>query len=161
MSAEEQGGSVHFRVRVVYQNDGEPVPNLAPTAVAIGPDGVEAAPVTFDEADTVGEYEGLVAFGAPGAWKVRFDVAEPEGTLTVDRTVVAPTTTVVPTTLAPTTVAPTTVAPATTVVTSTTVPTTEESDGSPGAPVVVAALAAAVVMGGVVATARRRRGRER
>ena len=148
VSAEEQAGAVQYRVRVVYQNDGDPVPNVTLTAVAIAPDGAEAAPVTFAKADTAGEYEATVSFPAPGAWKVRFDVAEPEGTLTVDHAVAA-STTVAPTTGAPTTEAPTTTA------------ASDDDDGesSGGAAVVVAALASGVVLMSAIVMSRRRRDR--
>lgn len=72
VSAEEQAGAVQYRVRVVYQNDGDPVPNVTLTAVAIAPDGAEAAPVTFAKADTAGEYEATVWLPAPGAWEGPF-----------------------------------------------------------------------------------------
>lgn len=165
VSAEEQAGAVHYRVRVVYQNDGEPVPNVTPTAVVIAPDGTEAAPVTFAKADTAGEYEATVSFPAPGAWKVRFDVAEPEGTLTVDQAVAA-STTVAPTTEAPTTEAPTTTdAPVATAPAVTTASTTESDDdgddgeSSGGGAVVVAALASGVVLMSAIVMSRRRRDR--
>jgi len=159
VSAEEQAGAVHYRVRVVYQNDGEPVPNVTPTAVAIAPDGAEAAPVTFAKADTAGEYEATVSFPAPGAWKVRFDVAEPEGSLTVDQAVAA-STTVAPTTGAPTTEAPTTTgAPTTEAPTTTAASDDDDGESSGGAAVVVAALASGVVLMSAIVMSRRRRDR--
>jgi len=165
VSAEEQAGAVHYRVRVVYQNDGEPVPNVTLIAVAIAPDGVETVPVTFAKSDVAGEYEATVSFPAPGAWKVRFDVAEPEGTLTVDQAVAAPTT-VAPTTEAPTSEAPpTTNAPVATAPAVTTASTTESDDdggdgeSSGGGAVVVAALASGVVLMSAIVMSRRRRDR--
>ncbi len=165
VSAEEQAGAIHYRVRVVYQNDGEPVPNVTLIAVAIAPDGVETVPVTFAKSDVAGEYEATVSFPAPGAWKVRFDVAEPEGTLTVDQAVAA-STTVAPTTEAPTSEAPpTTNAPVATAPAVTTASTTESDDdgddgeSSGGGAVVVAALASGVVLMSAIVMSRRRRDR--
>lgn len=114
-------GTVRYRIRVVYQNDGDPVPGLAPTAVAIAPDGAERPAVPMIPADVAGEYEGEVLLDGPGAWRVRFDVAEPTGTLVVDRTVPEPTS--APPTTEPPTTEPTTTSPAST-------PTTTPADVS-------------------------------
>lgn len=89
--------SVRYVVRVTWENDGHPATGAVVTATAVAPDGTQTTPVTLEQVDDDGRYEGTVEHPAPGAWTVRFTVVEPPGTLEHPVDLAAPT----PTTAAP------------------------------------------------------------
>jgi hypothetical protein len=88
-AAHPAGTSVHFIVRVTWENDGHPATDSVVTATARGSDGTERTPVTLAPIDDEGRYANAIDFGAPGTWMVRFTSSDPTATAEVTATVEA------------------------------------------------------------------------
>jgi YtkA-like len=80
-AAHPAGLSIHYFVRVTWENDGHPANDATVTATAIGPDGTQLTPVTLTPADDDGRYEGVVDYPAAGTWTLRLTSIDPTGTL--------------------------------------------------------------------------------
>jgi hypothetical protein len=89
-AAHPAGTSVHFIVRVTWENDGQPAADAVVTATAVGSDGTQLTPVTLTPIDDDGCYANPVDFGSPGSWTVRFTSIDPTGTAEVTQAVEAP-----------------------------------------------------------------------
>ncbi|HZA76746.1 MAG TPA: hypothetical protein VE623_10205 [Acidimicrobiales bacterium] len=83
------GTSVHFIVRVTWENDGHPATDATVTATAVSSDGTELTPVALAPIDDDGRYANSVNFDAPGSWTVRFTSIDPTGTAQVTQEVEA------------------------------------------------------------------------
>ena len=90
-AAHPAGTSVHFIVRITWENDGHPATDAVVTATARGSDGTELTPVTLAPIDDEGRYANAIDFGSPGTWMVRFTSSEPTATSEVTATVDATT----------------------------------------------------------------------
>jgi hypothetical protein len=90
-AAHPAGTSVHFIVRITWENDGHPATDAVVTATARGSDGTELTPVTLAPIDEEGRYANAIDFGSPGTWMVRFTSSEPTATSEITATVDAPT----------------------------------------------------------------------
>jgi hypothetical protein len=90
-AAHPAGTSVHFIVRVTWENDGRPATGAAVTATAMASDGTRLMPVTLAPIDEDGRYANAIDFGSPGSWTVRFTSVDPAGTADVTQTVDAAT----------------------------------------------------------------------
>ncbi|MGH9192877.1 MAG: hypothetical protein ACRDZ0_10470 [Acidimicrobiales bacterium] len=88
-AAHPAGTSIHFIVRVTWENDGHPAADAVVTATAVGGDGTQLTPVTLAPVDD-GRYANAIDFGSSGAWAVRFTSIDPTGAAEVDQTVEAP-----------------------------------------------------------------------
>jgi hypothetical protein len=88
-AAHPAGTSVHFIVRVTWENDGHPASGSVVTATARDRDGTELTPVTLAPIDDEGRYANAIDFGSPGTWMVRFESSEPTATSEVTATVEA------------------------------------------------------------------------
>jgi hypothetical protein len=88
-AAHPAGTSVHFIVRVTWENDGHPATDSIVTATARGSDGTELTPVTLAPIDDEGRYANAIDFGSPGRWMVRFTSSDPTATAEVTATVEA------------------------------------------------------------------------
>jgi hypothetical protein len=88
-AAHPAGTSVHFIVRVTWENDGHPATDAVVTATARDGDGRELTPVTLAPIDDEGRYANAIDFGSPGTWMVRFTSSEPTATSEVTATVEA------------------------------------------------------------------------
>jgi hypothetical protein len=88
-AAHPAGTSVHFIVRVTWENDGHPATDSVVTATARGRDGTELTPVTLAPIDDEGRYADAIDFGSPGTWMVRFTSSDPTATAEVTATVEA------------------------------------------------------------------------
>jgi hypothetical protein len=88
-AAHPAGTSVHFIVRVTWENDGHPATDSVVTATARGSDGTELTPVTLAPIDDEGRYANAIDFGSPGTWMVRFTSSDPTATAEVTATVEA------------------------------------------------------------------------
>jgi len=88
-AAHPAGTSVHFIVRVTWENDGHPATDSVVTATARGSDGTELTPVTLAPIDDEGRYANAIDFGSPGRWMVRFTSSDPTATAEVTATVEA------------------------------------------------------------------------
>ena len=86
-AAHPAGTSVHFIVRVTWENDGHPATDSVVTATARDSDGTELTPVTLAPIDDQGRYANAIDFGSPGTWMVRFASSEPTATSEVTATV--------------------------------------------------------------------------
>jgi hypothetical protein len=86
-AAHPAGTSVHFIVRVTWQNDSHPAADAVVTATAVGSDGTQLNPVTLAPFDDDGRYANPIDFGAPGTWTVRFRSIDPTGTAEVTQSV--------------------------------------------------------------------------
>jgi hypothetical protein len=86
-AAHPAGTSVHFIVRITWENDGHPATDAVVTATARGSDGTELTPVTLAPIDDEGRYANAIDFGSPGTWMVRFTSSEPTATSEVTATV--------------------------------------------------------------------------
>ncbi|MGH9227284.1 MAG: hypothetical protein ACRD07_00915 [Acidimicrobiales bacterium] len=89
-AAHPAGTSVHFIVRVTWENDGHPAADAVVTATAVGSDGTRLTPVTLAPIDDDGGYANTIEFGEPGSWTVRFTSIDPTGTTEVTQPVEAP-----------------------------------------------------------------------
>jgi hypothetical protein len=89
-AAHPAGTSVHFIVRVTWENDGHPAADAVVTATAVGGDGTQLTPVTLAPVDDDGRYANAIDFGSSGAWTVRFTSIDPTGAAKVSQTVEAP-----------------------------------------------------------------------
>ena len=156
-------GSVHYRVRVVYENDGDPVPGVVGTAIASAA-GVDqpAVPLTA-VAGVIGDYEATVALPGPGPWTVRFEATDPEAVLSVEgvvpSTTMPPTTTstVPPTTVLPTTVPSTTAAPSSGASAANAAAEQRDDDGRGSTGPVLAVVTGLVVVAAAVGVSARRK----
>lgn len=83
------GTSVHFIVRVTWENDGRPAADAVVTATAVDSDGARLTPVTLAPADGDGRYANAIEFGSPGTWTIRFASTNPTGTSEVTQAVEA------------------------------------------------------------------------
>jgi hypothetical protein len=88
-AAHPAGTSVHFIVRVTWENDGHPATDSVVTATARGSDGTELTPVTLAPIDDEGRYANAIDFESPGTWMVRFTSSDPTATAEVTATVEA------------------------------------------------------------------------
>jgi hypothetical protein len=86
-AAHPAGTSVHFIVRVTWEDDGHPATDSVVTATARDSDGTELTPVTLAPIDDEGRYANAIDFGSPGTWMVRFASSEPTATSEVTATV--------------------------------------------------------------------------
>jgi hypothetical protein len=86
-AAHPAGTSVHFIVRVTWENDGHPATDSVVTATARDSNGTELTPVTLAPIDDEGRYANAIDFGSPGTWMVRFASSEPTATSEVTATV--------------------------------------------------------------------------
>jgi len=84
------GMSVHFIVRVTWENDGHPAADAVVTATAVASDGTQLTPVTLAPIDDDGRYANPIDFDASGSWTVRFTSIDPTGTAEVTQTIEAP-----------------------------------------------------------------------
>lgn len=101
-SAEARADSVHYRVRLVYEGDGDPVDDATITAVVVG--APSATPQAFQPAGADGVYEATVRLPGPGVWTVRLTSVTPPATAERTEAVAAPATTApTPTSSPPTT----------------------------------------------------------
>jgi hypothetical protein len=89
-AAHPAGLSVHFIVRVTWENDGHPADDAVVTATAVASDGSQLNPVTLAPIDDDGGYANPIDFDAPGSWTVRFTSIDPTGTAEVTQAVEAP-----------------------------------------------------------------------
>jgi hypothetical protein len=78
-AAHPAGTSVHFIVRVTWENDGHPAADAVVTATAVASDGTQLTPVTLAPIDDDGRYANAIDFGSPGSWTVRFTSIDPTG----------------------------------------------------------------------------------
>ena len=126
--------ALRLRVRLIYSNDTEPVTSGATvTAIATGPGGATAGPVTFSYTGTDGYYEAPMTFSGPGTWLVDYTATKPAASyldheVSVSGPPVTSPTTAPPT--APTTAPPT--APPTTPPTSAATTTTTRPSTTTG-----------------------------
>jgi hypothetical protein len=88
-AAHPAGTSVHYIVRVTWEDDGHPASDSVVTAAARGSDGTELTPVTLAPIDDDGRYANAIDFGSPGSWIVRFTSVDPTATAEVTATVEA------------------------------------------------------------------------
>jgi hypothetical protein len=89
-AAHPAGTSVHFIVRVTWEDDGHPANDSVVTATARAGDGTELTPVTLAPIDDEGRYANAIDFGSPGTWMVRFTSVDPTAAAEVTATVEAP-----------------------------------------------------------------------
>jgi hypothetical protein len=80
-AAHPAGGSVHFIVRVTWEDDGHPATDATVTATAVSLAGDQLTPVALPAEDDDGRYSGPVEFPSAGVWTVRFTSIDPTGTL--------------------------------------------------------------------------------
>jgi hypothetical protein len=80
-AAHPAGGSVHFIVRVTWEDDGHPATDATVTATAVSLAGDQLTPVALPAEDDDGRYSGAVEFPSAGTWTVRFTSIDPTGTL--------------------------------------------------------------------------------
>lgn len=90
------GQSIHYIVRVTWENDGHPAVDATVTATAIAPDGSQLTPVALAPADQDGRYAGAIEYPAPGTWTVRITSIDPTGTVEQAQEVTATATTAAP-----------------------------------------------------------------
>jgi hypothetical protein len=90
------GQSIHYIVRVTWQNDGHAAVDATVTATGIAADGTQLTPVPLAPADADGRYSGAVEYPAAGAWTVRITAIDPTGTIEQPQDVVATATTQAP-----------------------------------------------------------------
>jgi hypothetical protein len=88
-AAHPAGTSVHFIVRVTWEDDGHPASGATVTATAVSSDGTQLAPVALAAIDDDGRYANPVNFDAPGSWTVRFRSIEPTGAAEITQEVEA------------------------------------------------------------------------
>jgi hypothetical protein len=93
-AAHPAGTSVHYIVRVTWENDGHPAVDATVTATGVAADGTQLTPVTLTPADSDGRYAGIVAYPSAGAWTVRVTSVRPTGSVERAEQVTAPATTV-------------------------------------------------------------------
>ena len=80
-AAHPAGSSVHFIVRVTWEDDGHPATDATVTATAVSLAGDQLTPVALPAEDDDGRYSGPVEFPSAGVWTVRFTSIDPTGTL--------------------------------------------------------------------------------
>ena len=74
--------SIHYIVRLTWDNDGHAAEGATVTATAVDAAGTAQTPATLaPDPSGDGRYSGTVEFPEPGAWTVRFTSIEPTGTL--------------------------------------------------------------------------------
>ncbi|HEX6419505.1 MAG TPA: hypothetical protein VFZ77_13475 [Acidimicrobiales bacterium] len=95
-AAHPAGMSVHYIVRVTWENDGHAANGVTVTATAVGEDGTQLTPVTLAPADEDGRYSGLVEYPSPGAWTVRVTSVDPTGSVEQEQVVAPPSATEAP-----------------------------------------------------------------
>lgn len=83
--------SATIQVSARYSEDQELVEAADPVATGVGPDGAQLAPVPLNAVpDTVGLYEAMLTFDAPGSWALTVTSTEPAGTVASEVVVEAP-----------------------------------------------------------------------
>jgi hypothetical protein len=87
------GMSIHYIVRVTWENDGHPAADATVTATGVAADGTQLTPVALAPVDSDGRYAGAVEYPAPGSWTVRVTSIDPTGTAEQAQEVTAPPTT--------------------------------------------------------------------
>ncbi len=87
------GMSIHYIVRVTWENDGHPAADATVTATGVAADGTQLTPVALAPADADGRYAGAVEYPAPGSWTVRVTSIDPTGTAEQAQEVTVPPTT--------------------------------------------------------------------
>ncbi len=90
---DDGGLTIHYRVRLVWQNDSHPAKDATITIVAVGVDGQASTPVALTPVDDDGRYEADVTFATPGEWTARITSVTPAATLEEGRVVRLPSTT--------------------------------------------------------------------
>lgn len=70
--------SVHYIIRMVWANDGDPIDGKVVTATPTAPDGTAGVPVTLTGSGD-GRYEGTIEMPTAGSWPVTFASPDPEG----------------------------------------------------------------------------------
>jgi hypothetical protein len=83
------GTSVHYIVRVTWENDGHPAVDATVTATGVVASGEQLTPVTLDQVDDDGRYAGAVEYPGPGTYTVRITSIDPTGTAEQSETVTA------------------------------------------------------------------------
>lgn len=83
------GTSVHYIVRVTWENDGHPAADATVTATGVVASGEQLTPVTLDPVDDDGRYAGAVEYPGPGTYTVRITSIDPTGTAEQSETVTA------------------------------------------------------------------------
>ena len=78
-AAHPAGTSVHFIVRVTWENDGHPAADAVVTATAVGSDGTQLTPVTLAPIDEDGRYANPIDFGSPGCVDGAVHLDRPDG----------------------------------------------------------------------------------
>lgn len=89
-AAHPAGMSVHYIVRVTWENDGHAANGVTVTATAVGEDGTQLTPVTLAAADEDGRYAGVVQYPTPGTWTVRVTAVDPTGSVEQEQVVAPP-----------------------------------------------------------------------
>jgi hypothetical protein len=92
-AAHPAGTSVHYIVRVTWEDDGHPAADATVTATGVSPDGEQLTPVTLAPSDDDGRYAGIVEYPAAGTWTVRITSIDPTGSAEQAQEVTAPATT--------------------------------------------------------------------
>lgn len=84
--------SVHFIVKVTWEDDGHPAAEATVTARATSPSGEDGDPVTLEpqgNPEEDGLYQGSVDMSEPGDWTVLFSSLDPDGDLEHTETIAA------------------------------------------------------------------------
>lgn len=95
------GTSVHYIVRVTWENDGHPAADATVTATGVVASGEQLTPVTLDPVDDDGRYAGVVEYPGRGSYTVRITSIDPTGTVERSETVTASASTQPPDVTAP------------------------------------------------------------
>ncbi|HEX5365900.1 MAG TPA: FixH family protein [Acidimicrobiales bacterium] len=94
--AHASGQSIHYVVRVTWEDDGHPATDATVTATAVDADGRQVTPVALAPADADGRYAGTLEYPAAGPWTLRITSVEPTGALEQRQEVTVPSTTASP-----------------------------------------------------------------
>lgn len=89
-AAHPEGMSIHYIVRVTWQDDGHPAADATVTATAVGGGGTQLTPVPLHPADDDGRYAGVVEYPSPGSWTVRVTAVRPTGSVEEEQVVAPP-----------------------------------------------------------------------
>lgn len=94
--AHPAGTSIHYVVRVTWEDDGHAAIGATVTATATNAAGTQLTPVTLAPADEDGRYSGTIEFPSEGSWTVRVTSIDPTGSEEQTQEVTAPATTEAP-----------------------------------------------------------------